>query len=528
MKSAAPHAQARTNVVKNLPKTIRESSRFFLGICCWLIAVSAQSSGAENSSDFVFSDITKPEFFPILPWDANHNWLSKPLAEQRSNGLESIAECRFNMAGFVLPEDLPRCAELGLGAWVLPPNNASKDINRLREWKHISDEEIEERVKQTIFAAGTNPAVAGYFIMDEPGLKDFPVLAKAVATVKKYAPGKFAYINLFPDYATIGATNKSQLGTSNYTEYLEHFVAEVNPQALSYDNYRVQQSEDLKRPNLAASYYHNLLEVRRVAQKHELPYLNIVSANQIRPTTPIPSPANLLFQAYTTLAAGYRGVGWYTYFAAGYGYAPIDSSGSKSPTWAYLQQVNAQVLTLAPIMCRLTSTGVYFTSPAPADGLPLLPGEIVTAVICSSPIMVGEFRHTNGDRYVMFVNLSLERSAKISITFKSPFDAIQIMSAVDGSLSTFNQTNDLWLAAGQGVLLKTAVARPGDPIRIGRTFKEGDLIGIRSGTVFLIRNGVCCKISSRKVFEARGFKWENVIKVSDEEVQSIPAGEAVR
>src|SRR5205807_1758717 len=96
---------------------------------------------------------------------------------------------------------------------------------------------IERRIRRMIHAAGTSPAITGYFIMDEPSVSDFPALAKAVAAVKRYAPGKLAYINLFPDYATLGAPDRSQLGTTNYTEYLERFVTEVKPQLISYDNY---------------------------------------------------------------------------------------------------------------------------------------------------------------------------------------------------------------------------------------------------------------------------------------------------
>jgi frataxin-like iron-binding protein CyaY len=67
--------------------------------------------------------------------------------------------------------------------------------------------------------------------------------------------------------------------------------------------------------------------------------------------------------------------------------------------------------------------------------------------------MVGEFRHTNGDAYVMIVNLSLERSAKFTLTTRQPGDSIRIVSAVDGSLSAFDTKNGLWIVAGQGALL---------------------------------------------------------------------------
>ena len=163
--------------------------------------------------------------------------------------------------------------------------------------------------------------------MDEPGAPAFPALAKAVAAVKKYAPGKLAYINLFPSYATVGAPDQSQLGTATFTEYLERFVNEVKPQIISYDNYMVQYSDDLADKTKAAIYYADLLEIRRVAKKYDLPFWNIVSCNQIRKQTTVPSPANLAFQAYTTLAAGGRGVSWYKYYQDGYAYAPIDESG---------------------------------------------------------------------------------------------------------------------------------------------------------------------------------------------------------
>ena len=71
----------------------------------------------------------------------------------------------------------------------------------------------------------------------------------------------------------------------------------VKPQVISYDNYMVQYSMDQQDRGPVASYYRNLLEVRRVAREHHLPFLNIVAANQLVPGKPIPSPANLLLQA---------------------------------------------------------------------------------------------------------------------------------------------------------------------------------------------------------------------------------------
>jgi len=283
----------------------------------------------------------------------------------------------------------------------------------------------------------------------------FSGLAKAVAEVKRLAPGKLAYINLFPNYATLGAPDLSQLETPTYHEYLERFVSEVKPQFISYDNYQVQFSDDLKTPRGAGLYFTNLLEVRNVAQEHDLPFWNIVSSNQIRPRTVVPSPANLLFQAYTTLAAGGRGLTWYTYYDRGYHDAPIDDvAHSRTVSWSYLKMVNEQVKTLGPRMVRLKSTGVYFTAPPPANGLPALPGKIVSAVTCESPIMVGEFSGEDGSGdAVMVVNLSLERSAKLDLNLADKTHKPQLVSPVDGSLAPLPADHPLWLAAGQGALI---------------------------------------------------------------------------
>jgi len=428
--------------------------RLLATLFCLVTLLFARTAACETDTRWDFCNISKPEFFPVIPWDPYHGWAKPTLERDRSNGLESIADCGFNMSGFVLPRDLRLCRKLGLGAIMLPTDPLFTNLQYLCDWKTLSDAEIDRRIRDDVAAAGSDRAVMGFFIMDEPGAGDFPGLAKVVAAVKKYAPGKFAYINLFPNYATIGAKDTSQLGTSSYSEYLERFVNEVHPQFLSYDNYMVEISNDLQDRNLVAKYFSNLLEVRRVGQEHHLPFLNIVSANQLTPQTTVPSPANLAFQAYTTLAAGYRGVTWYTYYSQGYLYAPIDLAGKKTLSWNYLQEVNRQVLELAPIMSHLESTGVFFSAPAPTDSLPMLPGRLVESAACPTPIMIGEFQTIDGQPYTMLVNLSLATSAKFHLKTARPGTAIKVVSPVDRSLSVFDPSAGYWLAAGQGILLK--------------------------------------------------------------------------
>src|SRR4029077_20011727 len=144
-------------------------------------------------------------------------------------------------------------------------------------------------------------------------------------------------------------------------------------QFLSYDNYMVELSQDLRDRKKGSIYFRDLLEVRRVSLEHGLPFWNIVTCNQIRPEAAPPSPANMLLQAWTTLAAGGRGVSWYKYLATAYHYAPIDKGGGRAASWSYLQMVNRQLKVIGPLVNRLRSVGVYFTAPAPLDKAPILP-----------------------------------------------------------------------------------------------------------------------------------------------------------
>ncbi len=406
------------------------------------------------------------EFFPIMPWGPLHGWQDSAVKrEERDTGLPGMADCQFTMGGFVQPRDLPECERLGLKAIMAPPPG---DTPSAAPWRSLSDDAIEARVGRLLAQGGQSPAVVGYYLMDEPGTRDFAALGKAVAAIRKRAPGKLAYINLLPGYATIGAPDTSQLGAASFTEYLERFVAEVHPQFLSYDNYMVQYSDDLRNAN-AAKYYRDLLEVRRISLKHGLPFWNIVSSNQIRPETTIPSPANMMFQAFTTLAAGGRGVSWYTYYGSnrssrGYGYAPVDGQGNLWDTWLYLQMVNRHLRTLGPLMNRLTSTGVYFSSPLPVADLPALPGQIIqsvnarvsrreTAEIRPS-IMVGEFTAADGFDYFMLVNLSLHDSTNVEMTLRPGAGARELVSAADGRWRPLDESKGLWMVAGGGCLIR--------------------------------------------------------------------------
>ena len=400
--------------------------------CGWLVIVFIVflaplfSNGAAQGEPF------SPDFFPINPWGSHY-----------VSGISTMAESNFTTGGFfVEPDHVPYVEAMGLNS--ILPSGLPRNYGDLMTW---SDAAIEAQIESAVWETRNDPSVLGYFIIDEPGAIAFPKLSVAVQAVKTYAPGKLAYINLFPNYARPG----DQLWTATYAEYLETYVQVVQPQILSYDNYKVLSSS----PPFA-SYFTNLVQVRDVAIEHDLPFWNFVGSCNWGGLT-VPSLENLSLQAYTSLAAGARGISWYRYYGGSVSNAPIDDPGllNKTPTWYYLQEVNQQISTLAPTMLQLTSTGVYFTSPKPDGSCPDLPGSIIRDIHSDSPLplMIGEFEHEDGEDYVMIVNLNLEGSAEFTIELENHYDEYTVSSA-DGAIYPYNISSPLSLGAGHGVLIK--------------------------------------------------------------------------
>ncbi|MBR5627433.1 MAG: hypothetical protein IKW74_07425, partial [Thermoguttaceae bacterium] len=433
-----------------------------LGLCALGTGVRAQESDVptwdENATaeSLGLNPIQFPEdFYPLYPWDQS-GWAKnyQPITE----AIKGMGECDFTLSCFVSADQVDMCEENGMKCIV------TLELNR-EELREPDREKIEEYIKNGVESTKDNPNVIGYFLIDEPGAYFFPGLAVAVEAVQKYAPGKLAYINLFPGYAsTIGADAESQLGTHSFREYLERFVQEVKPQFLSYDNYQVEYTGDMKAPG-GASYFNDLLEVRRVALKYNLPFWNIVSSLCIMENSSAPHPARFAYQSYTSLAAGVNGLGWFLYYPLGWAYSPIDKNGEKTIQWHYLQNLNLQVRNLGVILNKYKSTQVYFTEPAPYEGLPTEPGTVIKNLslqftsrgnIEDTPqAMVGEFDslQNTGDKAVMIVNLNFAQPLLVKFDLVSESGTLEVVNAATGTANAVEEAgNGFWILPGHGTL----------------------------------------------------------------------------
>jgi hypothetical protein len=192
-----------------------------------------------------------------------------------------------------------------------------------------------------------------------------------------------AYINLFPTYA-----NNQQLGTSGdkvtaYREHLRQYVHIVKPALISYDHYQFAVKGD------NPDYFLNLAMIRRAAQDAGVPFLNIVQACTWTPSMRVPTPDEMRYLVYTTLAYGAQGISYYVYSCAGHTGMIANADGSPTVRYRALKTLNREFVAIAAQLQPLCSLGVCHAGMQPPGTEPV-PPEAVFRI--DPPLLAMEFK----------------------------------------------------------------------------------------------------------------------------------------
>ncbi len=218
----------------------------------------------------------------------------------------------------------------------------------------------------------THPATYAYHLTDEPSAELFPALGKLVAFLKERDPAHPAYINLLPTYA-----NNEQLGIAGgkveaYTEHLKQFIDTVHPALLSYDHYQFTNAAD------NPDYFLNLALMRKAAQQHGLPFLNIVQAScwvpgsAASPAAPrVPGPDELRYLVYTTAACDAQGISYYVYSYPGHEGGMALADGTTTRLYTALKSLNREFAAIAREVQPLKSSGAWHAGMLPPGTEPL-------------------------------------------------------------------------------------------------------------------------------------------------------------
>ncbi|MDB6059128.1 MAG: hypothetical protein JWO95_2972 [Verrucomicrobiales bacterium] len=370
-------------------------------------------------------------FFPIMAWNTPP---SQPAVYQK------MAECGLNVAGFVPVAALDMCQSAGLKAIVSDPRCGGYD------WAHVDERVARSNITSLINQVGKHPAVYGYYLRDEPPPAMLPGLARVAALLREASPGKWPYINLYPNYA-----DNNQLEGLTYPQYVQLFVTDCRPTFISYDHYALMDDGTLRN-----GFWLNLEQVSASSRATTIPFCSIVlSVGHFNYRDP--SAADLRFEVYSALSYGARALAYFTYFApptGNYRGAPIDQFGNPTPAWYNMQNVNLQVQKLAPTLLQLTCNDTYHFKTVPEGSHGPRPTSLVTG--CDGgDFACGEFTHHDRSRYVLLTNKDVVKSAVCQPHYIRPPSRVQKVSPYSGALEDFGGEN-VWVQPGQGVLLKVS------------------------------------------------------------------------
>ena len=293
----------------------------------------------------------------------------------------------------------------------------------------IACPELRKEPEKTVRRFMKHPAVAGYFLRDEPVVADFAALAAWAKRIQAVDNSKFCYLNLFP---TGGEEHLKFLGVQNYREYVSRFNKEVPLPFLSFDHYPVLGDNVLK-----AEWYENLEEFSDEAAKVGKDFWAFALATKHGPY-PIPTQASLRLQLYSDLVYGAQGLQYFTYWTpAGdsfydYQHGPIGLDGKRTEIYDLVKEMNAEIKSIAGIFLGAKILSVRHTGsviPRGTKRLTNLPEKVKVLDTHGYGAIVSLIE--NGDKkYLTIVNRSLKDT--MELTFYADPSVKRVLK--DGSL----------------------------------------------------------------------------------------------
>lgn len=203
-----------------------------------------------------------------------------------------------------------------------------------------------------------HPALAGYYLSDEPSRDKFSGIGELIRRIKAIDDKHIFYVNVFPNYAS-----RVSLGVNSYQKYIQTFIREVPVNLLSFDHYPVIGDTNL---SIRSEWYQNLEIFSNESKKANKPFwaFALTVAHSVYP---VPELAALRLQVYSNLAYGAQGIQYFTYWTihdpGGYDFnnAPITTDGRRTHVYDLVKMVNEEIKNLSKVFLGAKLVSVAHT-----------------------------------------------------------------------------------------------------------------------------------------------------------------------
>lgn len=364
-----------------------------VAVGCWSLHAQGKEAAAPAART-----TSRPAFL-ISHW-------SIPQGKER---LEAFTQAGFNTI-LVEPADLPACRQHGWQALLAVPAD--------RAAKYAAD-----------------PAVWGYFLLDEPARKHiaYDTLAPQFAAFHRLDPARPAYVNL------------------NEEDDPAAFIQAVRPRVLSYDYYQWWAGNE--------PFFPLLEKFRSAAVKANIPLLCWVEASAAR-RGPIgaDNEGRIRHSVFSALAYGAKGIQWWYW----------------RPENRDVQRINAELKLLGPELVNLHSVDVFHTGPLSRDTRPI-PAECWVQSPTES-LLLGLMQNDHGDDYLLVANKDWKAARTATLKFAQSVSAVAMLNKktggwVDLSLSPLGEKQALSVAGANRTLSRELAAGDGMLLRVTRAAK---------------------------------------------------------
>jgi len=281
----------------------------------------------------------------------------------------------------------------------------------------VSCPELKSDPEATVRRFMKHPALAGYYLRDEPERMEFPGLGEWVKRIRAVDDKHVCYLNLLPTFA-----EEHQLGVPTYREYVNTFIDEVPVQLLSFDNYPVigKTNRDIRE-----RWYENLEIFSEEARMANKPFWAFVLTVAHSPY-PVPTLAALRLQVYSNLAYGAQGIQFFTYWnlydPGGYDFhnAPITLNGRRTEVYDKLQLISAEIKDLSGVFLGAKLVSVAHTGeliPFGTRRLSVLPDPVQLLETKGMGAVVSVLKKEN-ETFLVVVNRDLTDQMSLSLKCK--------------------------------------------------------------------------------------------------------------
>lgn len=200
-----------------------------------------------------------------------------------------------------------------------------------------------------------HPAIWAIDAGDEPSALDFPHYGKVMRRMEQKFPNQFAYLNLYPNYASVSQNNAAetvnQLGTPTYAEHIDKYCEYVGEDYICYDFYMYSAS--------VTGAYENLRIVADACLKTGRSMWIVLQVNSNKPEKWI-TGNQLRFQAFSSMAFGAENITWACYTAGWWHNQVLDDKGEKTEQYEKLKKINAEIRVLADEYMRYRRVSTHF------------------------------------------------------------------------------------------------------------------------------------------------------------------------